>query len=276
MKKGLLILSFSFVVCSSYAWRETVDKIVMRVNGVNLLKSDVEQPRIDKGGKLYDIDELIDNELLFQKAAERKLLPTGLDVEKNIASWKSMNNFTHMSEEQLAERLKTEGFSLAKYKNQLARIIAVRNVKQLETNERVVVSSREIEDYYKKNPQYAEEQYLVHTALVPFDEVANDEEAKLLVTKENLKWIDIDWIEKPDVSEKMEFIFSMKKGEVSRPVKTDDGYQLIKLIDKRDKKEKTLEDSWVSIEKKLQEEKKERFEREFIRELRDKASIIYV
>ena len=187
-----------------------------------------------------------------------------------------MNNFTHMSEEQLAEKLKTEGFSLAKYKNQLARIIAVRNVKQLETNERVVVSSREIEEYYKNNPQYAEEQYLLQTTIVPLDEVANDEDTKLLSSKEDLKWIDVDWVEKPDVSEKMEFIFSMEKGEISKPIKTDDGYQLIKLIDKRERKEKTLEESWVSVEKKLQEEKKERFEREFVRELRDRASIVHV
>jgi foldase protein PrsA len=276
MKKRLLLLSFSLVICSSYAWRETVDKIVMRVNGINILKSDIEQPRIDKGGKPYSVDDMIETELLFQKAAERKLLPTSIDIEKQITSWKSMNNFNHMNEEQLSDRLKNEGFSLPKYKNQLGRILAVRNIKQLETSERVVVSSREIKDYFADNPQYSEEKYLVQTALIPICEVKSDNDLEDLSTRENIDWIDVDWIDKSDVSEKMAFISSMENGEVSKPVKTEDGYQLVKLVDKKEKKEKTLEESWVSIEKKLQEEKRGRFEREFIRELRDRASIVYV
>ena len=276
MKKSVLFLSLSFIICSLHGWRECVDKIVLRVNGANILKSDVEQPRLDKGGKTYSIDELVDNELLFQKAAERKLLPTGTDIEKNMTSWKTANNFTHMSDDQLSERLKTEGFSLEKYKNQLGRILSVRNIKQLEISERVVVTSKEIEGYFKKKPQYAEEQYLVQTALIPFDEAKNIKKIDNLSKRKDLEWINVDWIEKSNVAEKMKFICSMKKGEISKAVKTDDGYQLIKLIDRHDRKEKTLDESWVSIEKKLQDEKKDSFEREFVRELREKASVVYV
>ena len=62
----------------------------------------------------------------------------------------------------------------------------------------------------------------------------------------------------------------------SKPITTEFGYQLVKLVDKIDRHIKTLKERWVEIEKKIQDEKKERFDKEFIKELREKASIVYL
>jgi parvulin-like peptidyl-prolyl isomerase len=279
-KKLALNIFLSFVLCSCCnvnAGRVLMDKIVARVNGTNILKSDLEQPRIEKNGQPYSLDELIDDELLFQKSAERKLLPTGLDVEKYITSWKTMNNYAQMTDDQFADRLKTEGLSLKRYKSQLARVLAVRNLKQLEVSERILISSREVEEYHKDNKEYADEKFLLQTAIVTFDEIEDEEKVEEEITKKkNIKWIDSDWIEKSDLADSMSFVHHMETGAVAKPIKMELGYQLVKLVDKKDRHIKTLEENYVEIERKLQDGKQEKFEEEFTQELRSKSSIVYL
>ena len=64
-----------------------VDKIVSRVNGVNVLRSDLKKIRISKNGRPFTLQEAMIDELLFQKSIQRKMLPTELDVEKQIVSF---------------------------------------------------------------------------------------------------------------------------------------------------------------------------------------------
>jgi len=284
MKSNKIVLTSAALLvllsCSLYAKREVVDKIIARANGSNILMSDLEQPRLDRNGGTYSLEEAIESELLLQKAAERKLLPSPTDIEKYISSWKSTNRLSHLTDDEFASQLKKEGLSIARYKLQLARILASKNLKQLETSERIVVSKTEVEDYFKRKPQYEEDQYLMKTVIISFDELGEEkDEAKInqiIKDKKDIDWIDLDWTDKDDVADQMHFVYDMKKGEISRPVKTDIGYQFVQLVDRIDRHKKTLDESYVDIEKKIQEKKQKKFEDEFIHELREKASIVYL
>ncbi len=253
--------------------RRVIDKIMARVNGKNILLSDLKEPRIDKDGAFYTLKEAIDNELLFQRSAKRKLLPTALDIEKHIVSWKEAHHLTNITEEEFEERLKEDGLTGKRYRTQFGKILAVRSLRQLEVSERIVITTREVEESYKIKPICADEKYMLKTRIIPFDKAANEEAA---VKNEDVNWIDIDWINKGDLSDQMKFISSMTEGDISNPVKVAEGYQMVKLEKKEKSRLKTLEESWVEIERNIQIDKMEKFESEYLVELKEKATIVYL
>src|SRR3990172_2077019 len=139
--------------------RWDIDKIVARVNGVNILHSDLEQSRISKEGETYTLDEAIVEELFYQRAAETHMLPTAVDVERQLVSFKIQNNLTELTDKEFEDQLKIHGFTLKNYKRQLGRMIAVENVKRIEISEKIVITAQEVEAFYKDNPEYTKEEY---------------------------------------------------------------------------------------------------------------------
>jgi parvulin-like peptidyl-prolyl isomerase len=252
--------------------REVVDKIVATVNGTIILRSDLEVSRIDLGGKRYTLEQAIDHELLFQKATARKLLPTALDVEKYILAWKREHNLVSMTDKEFEERLHTEGLTLKKYRSQLSRILAIRNLRGLEISEQVVVTTDEIKSYFKANPEYSDDEYLLQTKIVPAAQA--ETEADAIKKEKKIKWIELDWVKKSNLAEKMSFVNNMKVGEISKPLKVDQGYQFLKLVKKIDGHLETLDERYVKIERLLQDEKMAKFEAEYVAKLRAKASIV--
>jgi parvulin-like peptidyl-prolyl isomerase len=279
---SLLLLIFSNIFCAKEqekfqvgpVKREVVDKIVARVNGANILLSDLKISRIDLGGKRYDIEKAIQHELLFQRASERKLLPTALDVQKHIIAWKREHNLVHMTDDEFEKRLKDEGLTLKQYKNQLARILAIRNLRSLEISERVIVTSAEVEAYFKANPEYSDDEYLLQTQIVPAARA--ESEGAAVKEAKKMKWIELDWVKKSHLAKKMAFVSDMKVGEVSKPIKIEQGYQLLKLVRKIKGHLETLDERYVKIERHLQNKKMEKFEDEYIDKLRKDASVIYL
>lgn len=264
----LLSLQLTFI----YAKRTIVNEIVVRVNGVNILKSDLQMPRIGNNGKPYPLEALINEELMFQKAAEKKLLPTKLEVEKQIVSLKAANNLQHLSDEQFDAELQKEGFSLNDYKLQLARILAGEKLKQVEINEKVIVTSQEVENYYNNNPEYTKESYWIKLAIIPEKSI---KDGKAVIKKSELQWDDLGWISRKDMSQNLTFVFKMKKNQISKPIKISDRYQLIKLVDKQAKKLKSLDERYIKIEKKLLFKKRSDLEKELQSKIRDKSTIVY-
>ncbi|MCK4650873.1 SurA N-terminal domain-containing protein [Candidatus Babeliales bacterium] len=253
--------------------REELDKIVARVNGINILKSDLDQRVISKNGEPFTLEELISEQLFIQKAAERNLWPSELEVEKQIVSLKIHNGISDLTPKQFEEELSKEGFTINEYKDQLARMLASEKLKHAEFSERVVVTSQEVEDYHKKNPEKISEKYLIK--MCDLDEKDLDEKGEL-VKKGDFKLEEIGWIEKKDLNSNISFVSKMKKGEISKPVKIGSLRQLVKLEDKKGERIKTLEERYSQIENTLHAKKKEKFEKEFEKELREKASIVYL
>ncbi|MFC1894559.1 SurA N-terminal domain-containing protein [Candidatus Dependentiae bacterium] len=275
MIKFNFIAAFYLFLCLGNLFGElqVVDKIVARVNGVNILKSDLDKPRLNKNGQFYSLDEMINEELLCQKAAERKLLPSDLEVEKQISSLKIYNNLSHLSDKDFEEELKKEGLNLQDYKNQLARMLACEKLKHAEFSERVVVTSQEVEEYYKKNPEMEHETYLLKMSTISKDCLNQKGE---FVKKVDYKWDDLGWIEKKDLSSSLSFVSKMKVNQISKPKKMGYGYQMVKLEAKKMERLKTLDERYSEIDLELQKQKKGKFEQDFKKELLAKASIRYI
>ncbi len=273
MKRNLFIFSIIiFSLNSNLFARTLVDKVVARVNGANILKSELDKPRIGNNGKPYSLDDLIMEEVLFQKAADPQnpILPTQAEIDRQITTIKISNGLQNMPEEEFENQLKGEGFSIQEYKNQMGRILASEKIKHLEINEKIVVTSQQVEDYCKKNPEYSKESCWIKIADVP----ANMENKKL--DKDKLLWDDIGWMSRKDISKDLAFVFDMKKDEISKPVKRDGQLQVVWVIDRKVRRLKTLEERYIDIERYLQNEKREKLEREFEGNAKKDATIVYL
>jgi len=251
--------------------RIDIDKIVARVNGVNILASDLKKPRIAKAGLPFSLDEAIFEELMYQRASQMQMLPKEADINRQIVAFKIQNGLTNMTDQEFEDELKQGGFSLHDYKVQYGRMIAAENVKRSEISEKLIVTSQEVEDYYKKNPAYHPEQYKLKissltTSLLP--------EKDMLIKQNKLQWDDLGWIEPNNLSSQLTCVRNLKPGQTSEPIQSGDEYQLVTLVEKKEKQMKTLDEQYSEIQRTLQQIKQEDFIIGFEKELTSKASII--
>ena len=243
-----------------------IDKILARVNGANILQSDLELPRIAKEGGLYSLEEIISEELFVQRSIEQHLLPSELDIERQIVAFKMQNQMADISDADFEKQLKQSGFTLKTYKEQLGRLLAVESVKRAEVGEKLMVTSQEVEEYYKKNPEYIKEAYNL--------KIANIE--KIDVPEKEYVWEDLGWVEMADLDKQFSFVPSMKNGEISQLVKVGEAYQVVKVVDKKMPRQKTLKECYRAIEKRLLHGQKEKYLKNVDKEIRVKASIVYL
>lgn len=251
--------------------RWTIDKIVRRVNGVNLLQSDLKNPRISKEGGRYTLDELTTEELLVQKAGELHMLPTPADIDRQLVAFKIQNNLTGMSEDEFEEQLKESGFTLATYKTQLGRLIATENVRRVELSEQLVITSQEVEKIYQENPTYQPESYHLSICTIPSNK--KDDFTKYLASSD-ISWHDLGVIEKDEIGSNFSFVINMKPGEISKPFKMDDQYKVIKLVAHQERRLKTLDERYIEIEREIQEKKRVQYVEQLEQELKKKAAIV--
>jgi len=254
--------------------RILVDKIVAKVNGGCILESDLRNVHIGFESKKYTLDDAIAQELYFQEAVKKKMIPTVTDVERQIASFKESQNLKKATEKEVEEVLLKYGFTLKRYKADLARYMAINSIISVEIKNRIFVTTQEIEEEFKKNLEWEDEQYILKTCIVSFDKAKNEKEVLALNAKD-FDWIQTDWVTKEDISDEMAFVFDMKKGELSKPVKTANGFQIVELLDKKDRKVKSLDQVAVEIRKKLREAKMEKAEKDLLEELKSRANIEY-
>jgi hypothetical protein len=248
-----------------------VDKIVCRVNGANIMYSDLEAHRIDKNGETYSLDELIAEELLWQKAVELKMVPSLTEIEQRIVSIKQANGILDISEAEFKGWLKKEsGLTPRALQHQLLRIGAATHVKAWNAQESSLVSEKEKEEYYKNHTFKTDASYHLNVAFL--DEAQKD---TFDITKtDDLDWADVGWIAEHELSPVMKGITTLKQGEILSPVKVDYGYQVVQCIEKKDAAVKTYDESAFEIEKKLLRKKQKKADQKLIEKLRERASII--
>lgn len=252
------------------------DQIIVRVNGRNILASDLDVPRIGKAGGKYTRHEAIMDELFCQRAGELHMLPSAADIERQFVAFKIQNNLTDMSEAEFDRELKESGFSTAMYKYQLGRLIAVENVKRAEVSEKSLIASQDVEAYYnthKKDPEaFTKEKYHLKTCTMQKSEEPTNKQD--LLNNKKISWDDLDWIEKKDLRPELQFVTDMKKGEISDPITKDGMLEYVLLFDKQERRLKTLDERYAEIEQKLQEQKREVLWKNFEKTIKEKAVIV--
>ncbi len=258
-----------------------IDKIIVLVNGTRILKSDLDKPRISRDGGKYNLDELIEEEILLQRAIDRHMLPTESDIERQVVTFKLQNGLGDLSATAFEDELKKFGFTLKEYKYQIGRLIACENIKRMEVTDKIVITSQEVENYFNSNPEETpEEYYLKMIPLQPDNSnQTNKDKEPNLDKKFNLNkadTVDLGWIKKEDLDPRFEFVLTMKKGQISKHVNVNDKDYVIEVSDKKESHQKSLNERYSEIEKLLTQKKQIKLIKNFENDLKKNSTIIYL
>lgn len=262
MLAGLMAVAGTQVLSSVRALAD--DAVIAKLNGVEIKESDLKLAEAEAGGQLASLPadkrrrvllEFLIEMRLFADAADAEKITTGPDYEKLLAYWT-----TRAKRDMYYEKSIRGGVS-----EQLARSIYDDRVKEIPQEEEV--NARHI---------------LVDSEVVAqevFGKIGNGEDfATLAATYSKDPGSKADggnlgyFTKGQMVKEFEDAAFALKKGEVSKPVKSKFGWHIIKLEDKRTKPLPTFDE----VKDQIIESMAQQNGQKAATDLRAKAQIEYV
>ena len=105
-----------------------------------------------------------------------------------------------------------------------------------------------------------------------FEDVAGEysDDPEVAINNGNLGWYDLTSLSIPQFAEVLD---TLKVGNISKPIKTDYGYHIIKSIDIREGGKLTLEDNWYELESIVIRNKRLQVYNEWLDSIRDEVYI---
>jgi parvulin-like peptidyl-prolyl isomerase len=244
------------------------------------------------------LERLIDDELVLQQAADLKLTITSEQVDASIEEIKRQNN---IDDAQLTEALKAQGMSMAAYRADLKRQLLRFRVLNIAVGSRVTISDEDVKAYYDRHmksgenvqvrashifisipegsdaaavaEKHAQAQKLLERAKAgeDFAKLAREFSDDPATRGEggDLGYFGRDML--PKAIEEM--VFAMQVGDIRGPVRADRGFHVIKLVDRKTKDAKPLEEVKDDIRMQLRQKEMERQTKTYLAELRKKTLV---
>jgi peptidyl-prolyl cis-trans isomerase SurA len=244
------------------------------------------------------LERLIDDELILQQATELKLTVTSEQVDASIEEIKRQNN---IDDDQLREALRAQGMSMAAYRADLKKQLLRFRVINIAVGSRVTISDDDVKTYYDRHmkdganvqvrashifiaipenadaavvaEKQAQAKKLLDRALggEDFAKLAREASDDPATRAEggDLGYFGKDML--PKAIEEM--VFAMKVGDVRGPVRADRGFHVIKLVDRKTKDPKPLDEVKDDVRMQLRQKEMERQTKSYLAELRKKTLV---
>ncbi len=294
------------------------------VNGTPITRSDVDKyyrsrlnpesqsPSQDEGLslKLSILDELINNEILLERAAKLNLTATDAEVEEKFTESKSP-----YTEEEFQKKLKDNGITAGDLKRDLRRQLSIQKLLNREVVAKIAITDQDVNDFYRKNQQQfnvAEPQFRIAQIVVTprpspqSHNLKNDDATDEAGARRKIAMIEqqlaagadfaqmaTEYSEDPSSSSGGDLgfvpesalnssdpalrnaILKMQPGEVSKPIQEKDGYRILKLIAREPAGQRSLNDPQVrqAISDTLRNRKEQLLRSAYMAVARDEAHI---
>ena len=297
------------------------------VNGKEIKRDDVEKyyrTRVNPEGpepsqeeslslKLNVLDELINNEILIERAKKLNLEASDGEVEDKFTEVKSP-----YTEEEFQKRLKSGGLSTDDLKHDLRRQLSIQKLMNREVVAKIAITDSDINDFYRANQaqfNVAEPRYHIAQILVTprkeqqirnrknddatteaeaqrkvkmlmdrlnsgadFSQLAMDysEDVSTAATGGDLGYVPESGLNPPQVDPALKkAVLGLKPGQVSEPLVSKDGIHILKLITRESPGLRGLSDPQVqqSIRDTLRNQKEQLLRVAYLTMARDEARI---
>lgn len=257
------------------------DTPVATVNGEAITKSQLYDKLVEAGGK-STLQNLITTTLVAQEAKKANITVTDADLNEELEDLKAQFGGEQAFESALAQ----SGMTLDDLKKQMPMQVELR--KLLEPQ--VKISDADIKKYYDDNKAQFEQPEEVRAShiLVKTKEEADAIEKELKEGKDfaelakekstdtgsKVNGGDLNFFKRGDmVPEFSDAAFKLKVGEISEPVKSQYGYHIIKVTDRKEAKNFTLDEKKDDIRKILVTQKISELSSTWLQETTEKAKI---
>jgi peptidyl-prolyl cis-trans isomerase SurA len=185
-----LLLAFTLAGCKKAPGPD----VVATVNGHAIARADLDRqyqaqlaqnpeqaPSSEQADslRLNIVRELIDEEIVEQRAASMNLTPTAQEVDAKLAEMKAP-----YTEEQFNEQLKNSGRTLDVVKHDLRRSMTIEKLINKEINSKVTISDADVTNYYNQNKaefNLSEPQY--HLAVIRVTDMPSQQPGNLQGSK---------------------------------------------------------------------------------------------
>lgn len=258
---------------------DKINAIVFAQEGQQLItKSDSE--RLSLEGKPRTLDELILEKLMYLDGLRFKMQADDETIDKHLALIQRENKMTL---EDLKKVFQSAGYSYEEGRQQFGMISVINQLLDFKIRSRLIVPEKEVVAYYNAHPEKQEATFYIQRALIYYSEAktkqAQQEEIELFVTENKgllkIDWQDPFWVNAGDLAESKKFITFMEQGSISMPQRTPEGFELIKLVEKKAEHMRSLDDRYREISDILRKPRYENLFSDYKNQLFDGASILY-
>ena len=244
------------------------------------------------------LDKLIEEKLIDQEVKKSGIKVTSKEIEATLEEVKRRNAAT---QEDLEKALKTEGLTLETYKKQIEKGIQRQKLIQWSVKVEAKAGEEELKDFYKRNiDRYATNEtyrtshilFIIPKEATPeaMAEVRKKAKKVLEKIKEGEDFEEMARLHSEDASSKNggdlgyfkrgELVpaferaaLRLKVGEVSELVRTEFGFHIIKLVDRKGTEPLPFEEVKEKVRADYQESEMEKAFRQYITTLKEKSII---
>lgn len=244
---------------------------------VIITDSDVQRPGID--GQIRTLEDLILENLIYLDAKHMGAIPSQEDLQRHWEEVKLQNN---LSEEDMRNIASQAGYTIVEAKTHLGKMSAINQMMDFKVRSGLFIPKREVERHYNEHPEVQQAEYCISRAIVPFSDLEPKEQQKKRLDQfaktgkgtVRIAWSEPFWLLHDDVAPEKHFIYTMHPGHISCPQETIQGFELIKLNDKKLERLIPLEERYKEIENELKMPKYEQLFEKYKKELSDKTTIV--
>ncbi|HYO58283.1 peptidylprolyl isomerase [Archangium sp.] len=260
------------------------------------------QKRAEERARLLKaaLDTLIGEKLMEEQIRELGLAATDAELDTAVSDVKRQNNIT--DDAQFERLLSGEGFTVKSYKEFLRNQMSRMKLVQIKVSPKVKVSEEDLKAAYTQYTKMESEDAEVHARhiLVQVDPKATPQQVeaahkKALGLAEEARKPGVDFAglakaksEGPSAADGGDLgffrrgvmvpafekvAFALKEGEVSEPVRTQFGWHVLKVEERRAVDVAPFEQVKNELETRLKMQKTEKFVEQYVQELRQKASV---
>ena len=270
---GIVLALATFLQPSLEASRTLVDKIVARVNDVNICRSDVNERQMQLGGAARSIEQCVQDELMFQKAKSYSAIMSETDLDKRMVALREGYGFGYQSQGDFEAFLCKEGLSIKRLREQVKRSGSVAGIENALVPKNALVHREDVAAYCLKHPEDKDESYLLSFATFSAEDLTSSGD---LSDELRPIWTELDgWISKSALGSCMKVVADMKVGEVSKPAVKDSTCFMYRLENKTEKRPLSVDERYAEVEKVLLGVRKAEKEVEVKQRMRDEAAIVF-
>lgn len=315
-----LVLTLGFLILGTHpAWaqKQLVDRVAAVINDEAITQSELEmylRPIYEglkqqfEGEELMNrlnetrlklLNQMIEDRLVFQKAKAMELKAEDSEIEEEVDRLKKR----YPSEEVLEKEMTSQGYSMSGLRENIRRQILIRKLQDIEVKSRIIVSPREIEEYYKSHTGEFEQELRTKLLSITIRKSKEAEEKGLVdeAAKKKIESVEfrirngedfedlarqfsedahaaeggqVGWVRKGEFLPSIEkALHELNQGAISPVLETAAGYHLFRVEEKDPGKVSSLEEVREKIRADLFREKAEKRFKEWMEELKTQAYI---